>query len=751
MPAVRPSLTGVGAEFLLGVALIGTAAQANPCPPPWPAPQDAPARVPEEAPRVRSLLELLRDPVMRQCVLQDLDADRARSVLPELIRLADDPDPRTRWGALAALGTSGDPAAVPTLARALERENPGERAEAARSLGAIGAAAEPAIGGLLRLLREDDQHVEEPAMFALGQMGLVAVPAVRRELGRDGAPVGRLLYTLILAGATAEVVIAECEPRLAKPELTASAAGTLARLGPAAAPAIPAMLRVLPEATDSHPVSRALAEIGEPALHALLAELRSPEGVRRRRAARALVAFGASAAPGLPRLVEALRGRDAWGPGERAEMEIQSAVELDLERVLRGIGPPAIAALLPTLRDRDARMRRTGAGVLGSIGRESRCFSTAVVDALRIAADDEDPNVRDAAVGALAWAGAAAVPAARVLARRLADASEQTRAGAAEGLRRTGDQTPEVVAALIAALDDRAWTVRAEVVLALGALPRAGPDVIHAIRKRLADPEPVIRVRAAAALWATASDSEVAIRVARDALTLPAPESTPASGDPLRTLVEAAHLLAMIGPAAESAVPDLVAVLGHPVTTARDAAIAALGDLGPSARDAVPALEALLDAGAPEEEDLGARWGAAAALGGIGAPAARSAAKIERLLDEQVGAAIAIGALALLRIAEPESRPSASPRPWERLRDWDRRRSLLGPYIEHGLDLPALWLRLRHLVESGTGSGRQAAARLVARVEALRVPFLQEALESEDPVARAHALDGLRLRLPDER
>jgi HEAT repeat protein len=60
---------------------------------------------------------------------------------------------------------------------------------------------------------------------------------------------------------------------------------------------------------------------------------------------------------------------------------------------------------------------------------------------------------------------------------------------------------------------------------------------------------------------------------------------------------QAAQTLARIGPAAEAAVPELLAALDDPDEDVRRSVIRALGQIGPAAADAVPALLGVVQQG----------------------------------------------------------------------------------------------------------------------------------------------------------
>ena len=76
---------------------------------------------------------------------------------------------------------------MPALVAALRDANASVREAAAKALGGIGPDAEPAIPGLVNLIRDYDPFVRGTAAGVLVRMGPAAVPGLA-ELLRDGNP-----------------------------------------------------------------------------------------------------------------------------------------------------------------------------------------------------------------------------------------------------------------------------------------------------------------------------------------------------------------------------------------------------------------------------------------------------------------------------------------------------------------------------------------------------------------------------------
>lgn len=227
----------------------------------------------------------------------------AATAVPDLIAFLDDADLRVRWYAAEALGTLGPDArqAVPHLIGLLHSQavataagvNLGVpkvemplRLIAANALGRIGPEARAAIPALIATLSDPDSRVRGAAVGALGQLGPEAATAAP-ELARLAArgPVGQVAQ---------------------------SAAWTLARIGPAAHPAIQKAFHDPDPATRERAVSRITSGGILPLVPLVARCLDDPVADVRRAAVTALLS--AAGRPeilvAVPRLVVALADDD---------------------------------------------------------------------------------------------------------------------------------------------------------------------------------------------------------------------------------------------------------------------------------------------------------------------------------------------------------------------------------------------------------------------------------------------------------
>jgi HEAT repeat protein len=339
------------------------------------------------------------------------------------------------------------------------------------------------------------------------------------------------------------------------PDIRRGAAEVLARIGPPAEGALPALLQA---AADVDAGVRARAAEALPALNpawwtsrhaaeavpALVRELGSKFPDVWRAASYLLAQIGP---PALRRLVNALAN---------GGKEIRQAV---LARTIGRIGPAAgcaLPTLLKELGSESAPVRQAVAEALGQIGPTA----APAVPALALALGDWHPGVRQAAARALAALGPAAEPAVPALIQRLPDEAEEVRQASLEALGRIG---PPAVPALAEILQQR--------------------DT-----RRMADR---LQERMAIKDWLERIDLEAYQREPLKALRNVQWHFSHALDDRVETVHHAAATaLGKIGPPAGIAVPVLLESLGDRDSRVRQAVAAALGQIGPEARAALPAL-----------------------------------------------------------------------------------------------------------------------------------------------------------------
>jgi HEAT repeat protein len=286
-------------------------------------------------PAVPALVELLADweaEATRLAAFHILaqlgpSAAEAAPALAAVVASGEPPFRQAAAEALARLGAAAAPA-VPDLIRALSDWSPPARQWAARALAAVGPAAGHAVPTLLGLLADYDDGVREAAAEALVSVGEPAVPLLalvleERDLRRAGdrpafrEAVDRLWRQLDAEGGHGIPDRAWRTPTWAAREglreqtefVHEAAARVLGRLGPAAAPAAPALAQALCDQSERvrSAAARALGEIGGEAAPVLVSALASEDHVLREAAATTLGRLGPAARCAVPALTAALR------------------------------------------------------------------------------------------------------------------------------------------------------------------------------------------------------------------------------------------------------------------------------------------------------------------------------------------------------------------------------------------------------------------------------------------------------------
>ena len=288
----------------------------------------------------RALPELLhalskRDARTRRCateVLRDFGR-KASDATPELLELLRDRSEGVRAEAAHALATVGGGAAVPGLTRALGDKASSVRAAAANALATLGPEAASACGDLHQRLRDKDSDVR------------VACAKAVWMIQRD-------------ADASVPVLITA----LREP-VSWEAALVLARIGPSASNAVPALIERLKREKVPRPLREtcvaalALGQIGAASVPALIPILRHEDPRVRTSAALALGYVGAPAAPATPQLVKLLNDPD----GDVRRAATLSLGTIDPSRI------ELVSALLAMANDEDIFLQSLAASTLERI------------------------------------------------------------------------------------------------------------------------------------------------------------------------------------------------------------------------------------------------------------------------------------------------------------------------------------------------------------------------------------------------
>ena len=443
-------------------------------------------------------------------------------------------------------------------------------------------------------------------------------------------------------------------------------------------------------------------------------------GLEGRKAALDFDALGADAIPALVRGLNRSATLDASCPVMAISAKLGTLLggcqDLDLiaevrETIGKGVGPtpyhayltglkvscrdrlmkahdglkPRIPQLVIALKSKDALTRRKAANTLGLAGADAKAAIPELIAALK----DRDPQVADTAARALAAIGTDADPALLRAADTGADRAVRRRAYLALGESRPANDS--TVGALVAGLNDPDSEVHAAAALALS---RLGDRAVTPLRQALKAKDP----SAALAL------GQIGAPAANEAV----PDLIAALNDDNRDLrVASHHALVRIGAPAVPALSD--ALKGADLRGWFSISLA-LGKIGPDARAAVPALSEGLG-----HKDRAIRLLAVSALVKIDPknPA------IKPTLSETVAALIDL-------LREPEGA----------LREW-----AVLTIGQIGADAAAAVPALTARLTESDPSVRVAAAETLARLGKSAVPALIKALKDESPEIRSAAVD----------
>ncbi len=319
-------------------------------------------------------------------------------------------------------------AAIPALITALESEDSGVRAGAARALGGMGPAAKDGIPGLIANLGHREGFVRREVVDAFGQIGLAAVPALLGELGgkesADRATAALALGEIGHAAKDASPALLKMLGRETDPFARAAALSVLPKVGSDARAMVPLLIDGLCSETETIRSASMTALLivkpsGESVVPALRALLQGGNVTHAERAASVLGRLGSAASAATPEIISAaLRQRpppplliealvQIGAPSAPALIAAFDGLTPEvltkdhwLVQCLKSIGPPALPALATSLADPQLARRFGAVRTLGEMG----IAAQPIAETLLPLTADADPRVRAMALGALASA-----------------------------------------------------------------------------------------------------------------------------------------------------------------------------------------------------------------------------------------------------------------------------------------------------------------------------------------------------------
>jgi HEAT repeat protein len=443
---------------------------------------------------------------------------------------------------LAQLGVKAQ-GAVPQLIKLLRANDVDEQRLAALTLASVGESAAAAVPALMDNLTAKDAQARAAAAYALGKIGpaaRAAAPAlVTAAADEDSMVRHQVLAALRNIDPPHNLVV----PLFAKMlgSVNSGEAATLAdTLADAGAAAVPELVRALADKGAAYWACLALAEIGPPAAPAVPALgklLRSDEAEVRMQALVALAAIGEASRPLAPQIGE-LVNQDKW-----------SSVRYSAAYALGAIGDKTVAlpALIPAMNDDDEFLRVTAAWAYvrltdgGSSPDLEKAIATVAAGAV-----STNYRVRDIAVRALAdpdLPADLAAPAMKSALQGIEDPAQ--RMDIVDALASLGAR---VVPSCIESLEQKSPLRDSAIQLLIKLGPTAAPAV-DALRKTLKDPQTELRREAMFALGAIGASASAAVDEIAAQLADKDAEVRHA----------ACYALGKIGPAAAAALPKLQA------------------------------------------------------------------------------------------------------------------------------------------------------------------------------------------------
>jgi HEAT repeat protein len=253
-------------------------------------------------------------------------ADYGLSVVPSLLKALKRDEAVVRAGAAVALGrVRPKPVdAIDALSPAMKDADPNVRAAAIKCLGIVGR--EKAIPSLIMGLQDRDVQVRRNAADALSKLGRNSKPALQHLIlalkDKDGQVLELAAEAIYWIGPDAKAAVPELIERFQKkndPAARSAAAGALGGIGPDAKAAVPLLVHALGDKNECvrDAAVTALGEIGpnaKEAVSALMAVVKDQNSSERKHAVTALGRIGPEAKAAVPVLMEALAdaGLDLW-------------------------------------------------------------------------------------------------------------------------------------------------------------------------------------------------------------------------------------------------------------------------------------------------------------------------------------------------------------------------------------------------------------------------------------------------------
>lgn len=304
----------------------------------------------------------------------------------------------------------------------------------------------------------DGHSVQRETAAAIEKIGTNALPWMLREIRRGNSPAKLWWQEQAERQSLLKFTFADEDKH------REHAVAAFEILGDAAAPAIPALMRLLEKEAVPFEVQEALVHIGEPAVVRLVQALTSPNPALRQNAAEALYWYNPTPPPAVPALFNCLFDSDA---GVRAI----AARALGGEDEMAGQIVPALIRLLD---DSDREVRSEAAGALSFY----RDQAEAAVGPLVNLVTNCQSDIQRQAIRALGSIGRRSELVVPMLLTNLQSADTHLRWTVIESLAAFPDHAEEIVPALLSQVEQQPrYEISHAVIGSLGKL-RGKPDIV---------------------------------------------------------------------------------------------------------------------------------------------------------------------------------------------------------------------------------------------------------------------------------
>jgi HEAT repeat protein len=422
---------------------------------------------------------------------------KAAEAVPALIHTLDDDETDIRESALDALARIGPAAkaAIPSLLRRLRDIDDVTYSKVVHALVEMDATDVEFARSLARDLSDPEhsgrQHAAVNALQRLGRKAKAAVPLLRERL-KDKGPLTRLAVVNALQALGPDAAAALGEALKDDNQMVREAAArALWQLAPDVRGALPALQGAI-KGQDQflrHYAIITLGKMGPENLPTLLPLLKDSNPAVRYSVTEALGHMGPGAKETIPHLIDALRyskAHESNAEARRDDAEVRRAASL----ALRGIGLPAVPALVELLKDKNRDDRIAAMDILANLGPQAK----EVIPSLIVALNTNDPFEREQVTRTLVAIGKdALVPLLKAAQDRNIEQAHRV-----VGWMRA--YTKESIPVLRTMLDDPDREIRRRAAEALGMLGPLAKTAVPQLVSRLKDKNPSVRHQAAQAL-----------------------------------------------------------------------------------------------------------------------------------------------------------------------------------------------------------------------------------------------------------